>query len=91
MGFQTGFDLFISRIICYKIIGEPNFVCTRRGGHCSNSHTCPSSGGNVEKLSVKCRCRKACCKCTGKERIYFSKTYRRIEYQPPSRWVKPIC
>ncbi|VDI42541.1 Hypothetical predicted protein [Mytilus galloprovincialis] len=54
----------ITMINQYK--GEPNFVCTRRGGHCSNSHTCPSSGGNVEKLSVRCRCRKACCKCTDK-------------------------
>ncbi|CAG2229386.1 CUBN [Mytilus edulis] len=44
--------------------GESNFACTGRGGHCSDSHTCPSLGGNVEKLFVRCRCGKACCKCT---------------------------
>lgn len=39
------------------------------------------SGAGVERHVAK---------CTGKERIYLSKTYRRIEYRPPSRWVKPI-
>ncbi|VDI04747.1 Hypothetical predicted protein [Mytilus galloprovincialis] len=46
------------------IHGERNFACTKRGGYCSNSDTCPSSGGEVEKLSVRCKCGKACCKCT---------------------------
>ncbi|XP_076071941.1 uncharacterized protein LOC143043582 [Mytilus galloprovincialis] len=44
--------------------GEPNFACTGRGGYCSDSNACPSLGGNVEKLSVRCKCGKACCKCT---------------------------
>ncbi|CAG2207043.1 MYLK [Mytilus edulis] len=44
--------------------GKPNFACTERGGYCSDSDTCPSLGGNVEKLSVRCKCGKACCKCT---------------------------
>ncbi|VDI36992.1 Hypothetical predicted protein [Mytilus galloprovincialis] len=44
--------------------GKPNFACTERGGYCSDSNKCPSLGGNVEKLSVRCKCGKACCKCT---------------------------
>ncbi|VDI04751.1 Hypothetical predicted protein [Mytilus galloprovincialis] len=45
---------------------EPNFACTERGGYCSDSSRCPSSGGYVEKLTFKCKCGIACCKCTGK-------------------------
>ncbi|XP_076080296.1 uncharacterized protein LOC143051191 [Mytilus galloprovincialis] len=44
--------------------GKPNFACTERDGYCSDSNKCPSLGGNVEKLSVRCKCGKACCKCT---------------------------
>ncbi|XP_063414464.1 uncharacterized protein LOC134696546 [Mytilus trossulus] len=44
--------------------GKSNFACTERGGNCSDSNTCPYFGGNVEKLSVRCNCGKACCKCT---------------------------
>ncbi|XP_052077325.1 uncharacterized protein LOC127715332 isoform X2 [Mytilus californianus] len=45
--------------------GETNFACTGvLGGYCSYSNTCSSLGGHVEKLPVRCRCGKACCKCT---------------------------
>ncbi|VDI39855.1 Hypothetical predicted protein, partial [Mytilus galloprovincialis] len=43
---------------------EPSFACTIRGGYCSDSDTCTSLGGHVEKMTVRCKCRKACCKCT---------------------------
>ncbi|XP_063415566.1 keratin-associated protein 5-8-like [Mytilus trossulus] len=43
---------------------EPNVACTGLGGNCSDSDTCSSSGGQVEKLSTGCKCGKACCKCT---------------------------
>ncbi|CAG2207681.1 unnamed protein product [Mytilus edulis] len=48
----------------YFCSGKRNFGCTKQGGYCSDSNTCPSSGGEVEKLSVRCKCGKACCKCT---------------------------
>ncbi|XP_052098023.1 keratin-associated protein 5-5-like [Mytilus californianus] len=52
----------ITMINQYK--GEPNFACTRRDGYCSDSDRCPSLGGYVEKLAVRCKCGDACCKCT---------------------------
>lgn len=51
--------------------GEPNVACTGLGGNCSESDTCPSLGGQVEKLSTGCKCGKACCKCNGKKQITF--------------------
>ncbi|XP_063418725.1 keratin-associated protein 5-4-like [Mytilus trossulus] len=45
--------------------GEANTACTGiYGGYCSHSKTCSSLGGKVEKLPVRCKCAKACCKCT---------------------------
>lgn len=43
-----------------------NCGCTKRGGICSNSADCPTTGGEQVKLKVNCRQTKACCKCTGK-------------------------
>lgn len=47
----------------FLIVGANN-GCTKRGEKCSDSYDCPSSGGEQEKLRVKCRRAKACCKCT---------------------------
>ncbi|XP_063397797.1 keratin-associated protein 9-1-like [Mytilus trossulus] len=41
-----------------------NCGCIRRGGKCSNSSDCPTTGGEQMKLNVNCRQAKACCKCT---------------------------
>ncbi|XP_052078881.1 uncharacterized protein LOC127716685 [Mytilus californianus] len=66
MGKTTLLVLFvaITMINQYKVTGKPNFACTGRDGYCSHSNRCPSSGGYVEKLTFKCKCGNACCKCT---------------------------
>ncbi|CAG2191290.1 unnamed protein product [Mytilus edulis] len=41
-----------------------NNGCTNRGGMCSDSSDCPTTGGEQEKLEVNCCQAKACCNCT---------------------------
>ncbi|CAG2206443.1 unnamed protein product [Mytilus edulis] len=64
MGKTALLVLVVTITMIYQCKGKPSFACTERGGYCSDSNTCPSLGGNVEKLSVRCKCGKACCKCT---------------------------
>ncbi|CAC5379337.1 unnamed protein product [Mytilus coruscus] len=59
-------DLFAAIQKGIKFASEPNFACTGRGGYCSDSDTCASLGGEMEKLSVRCKWGNACCKCTDK-------------------------
>ncbi|VDH98136.1 Hypothetical predicted protein [Mytilus galloprovincialis] len=58
------FVLVVSFILIKLINGIPNFACTSHGGYCSDSDTCRSLGGHVEKLSARCKCGNPCCKCT---------------------------
>ncbi|XP_071161508.1 keratin-associated protein 4-7-like isoform X1 [Mytilus edulis] len=54
--------LFVTFI---TVKGEANIACTGiYGGYCSDSKICSSLGGKVETLPVRCKCKKACCKCT---------------------------
>ncbi|VDI25392.1 uncharacterized protein [Mytilus edulis] len=64
MGKTALIVLVVAITMIYQCKGKSNFACTERGGNCSDSNTCPYFGGNVEKLSVRCNCGKACCKCT---------------------------
>ncbi|CAC5423031.1 unnamed protein product [Mytilus coruscus] len=65
MGKTALLVLVVSITLIKHINGIPNFACTGRGGYCSDSDTCSSLGGHVDKLSARCNCGNACCKCTG--------------------------
>ncbi|XP_071146602.1 keratin-associated protein 10-6-like [Mytilus edulis] len=41
-----------------------NNGCTNRGGMCSDTSDCPTTGGEQEKLEINCCQAKACCNCT---------------------------
>ncbi|XP_052078882.1 keratin-associated protein 5-8-like [Mytilus californianus] len=59
---KTALLVLVAAITMIKCV--LNSKCTRQGGYCSESDTCTSLGGHVEKLCAMCKCGKACCKCT---------------------------
>ncbi|XP_063408946.1 uncharacterized protein LOC134692425 [Mytilus trossulus] len=56
------FSIFVIFVV-FTTVGA-NYGCTKRGGKCSDSYDCPSTGGEQEKLRVKCHRAKACCMCS---------------------------
>ena len=59
--------------IAFYLTGVDNNGCTNRGGMCSDTSDCPTTGGEQEKLEINCCQAKACCNCTGK---YFLQLIR---------------
>ncbi|XP_063408947.1 keratin-associated protein 5-9-like [Mytilus trossulus] len=54
------------QVCCTPTPCVENNGCTERGGMCSDSSDCPTTGGEQDKLEVNCCQAKACCNCTDK-------------------------